>query len=453
MIDGSTIAAILTGILALIGALASAWMSGWNEQRMQSRANEKTLARYSVPLLIAAWDLANWFYDITEYENYKPSRCAAYGDGWSPKFTSYLLGQYFAGVHIIREMTHFFAHIKGPEAEKLKKLLWKIQDEFVSMNYEGRESLEMRWFEGDILAVQEHMTEEVDHDGDGTAQELRTIGWVEFQKAYAPASEPENENSPELYKLFDWYEVEFQRVIYRRFKWLYRHVHTADNPQDYGKTKEKLEKARIKKKQEIEEVMINNDRERAESRDYGTPKDKFEEEEEKQRRKLEKEKKEELATIKKTIEKLDAEEKEINEEREKYPNVSVIVPDHRVRRLQHLLSDLVELLDTVSTMKLNRPVRRCEMSYDRVSVIKYGEFAFDHQKNPSGLDTGDRVPCDCSSLYCNPTQTDNKERQLPTKEKPSRLTWRKFLKPSSQKIARQDTASTQRKTIVEQSKV
>lgn len=366
-LDGTTVAAIVTGILALLGALATAWMSGWNEQRTQARANKKALARYSVPLIIAAWDLANWFYDILEDDNYNPDRCAAYGNGWSSQFTSYLLGQYFAGVHIVREMTHFFAHISGDEAEMLKKLLWKIQDEFISMHYHGRENLEMRWFEGDTLAAQEHLTEVVDHDGSGTARELRTIGWVEFQKKYAPVSEPGNADSPELYKLFEWYEDEFQRIVYRRFKSLYTDKWpTRTNPQAFETLRKKL-------------VDASDDGEK--------------------------------------MRKLEKEEESIRSEREEYPNISVIVPDHRVRRLQHLLSDLVEVLDSFTAMKLNRPVRRCKM------LVENSVFT---SNNPLGLVTQDCIPCDCSYLSCNPDQEDFPHRQLPaTKKGKSRLTWTK----------------------------
>ena len=321
MVDGTTIAAILTGILALVGALATAWMSGWNERRTQARQNRKALARYAVPLLIAAWDLANWFYDILEESNYSPRRCNAYGSGWNSQFTSYLIGQYFAGVHIIREKTHFLAHIRGERADKLKQLLWKIQDEFISMHYEGRESLEMRWFEGDILAVQEHMTEICDLDGDGNAGEMRTIGWVEFQEKY-PIKEPGSNDSKtsELKKIFDWYETEFQRIIYRRFTHLYS----------------------TKWNREELETQYNS---------------------------------------------LPGEDSTIQKEREANPGAGMVIPDHRVRRLQHLLSDLVEVLDELSKMKFNRPVRRCEMLPDRVA-------------------------CDCHSVECNPTQQDFAHRQL-----------------------------------------
>lgn len=336
MLDGSSIAAILTGILALTGALATAYMSGWNERRTQRRKNRKALARYAVPLLIAAWDLANWFYDILEEPNYSPQRCAAYGNGWNSKFTSYLLGQYFAGVHILRIKTHFLAHIKGSQGDALKKLLWKIQDEFVTMDYEDRESLEMRWFEGDILAVQEHMTEDADLDGDGIKGEMQTIGWNDFQKAYASESTGDSE-LPNLKETFEWYENEFQRVVYRRFKQLYTTKWTNDtNPQQPEHISG------------IEVDKITNDR--------------FLEE-----------------------------EKVIEKERKGNPNARLVIPDHRIRRLQHLLSDLVIALDEVSRMKFNRPVRRCEMV---------------------GLDSTDRIPCDCNAVKCNPKQQDFEHRQL-----------------------------------------
>jgi hypothetical protein len=137
-LDGTTIAAVITGILALLGVLATVSVSGWREQRIQSRANKKTLARYSAHLITAAWELSNCFYAILENDSYGPERNVAYGDGWDRQYTSYLIGQYFAGVYVVREMTHFFAHIRSNKGEMLKKLFWKIQDEFISMDFNGR---------------------------------------------------------------------------------------------------------------------------------------------------------------------------------------------------------------------------------------------------------------------------------------------------------------------------
>ncbi|KAJ8110511.1 hypothetical protein OPT61_g6667 [Boeremia exigua] len=387
-LDGSAIAAILTGILALAGAIATAWMSGWNEQRTQARVNQKALAQYSVPLIIAAWDLTNWFYDILEEPNYNPERCAAYGDGWNSQFTSYLIGSYFAGVHIIREMTHFFAHINSKEVDQLKKLLWKIQDEFISMNYEGRESLEMRWFEGDILAAQEYMTEATHHSGKNM-KDLETIGWLEFQKKHTPDSEPGAAKSA-VYKVFEWYEDEFQRIVYRRYKYLYANKWpTRTNPQSYEKVLESLETEEEREKLKKEEELIRG-------------------------------------------------------EQLKYPHISVIVPDHRVRRLQHLLSDLVEVLDAFTTMKLNRPVRRCKME---------AECDVSPSNNPLELVVENRIPCDCSSLECNPSQLDFEHRQLPVQRKKNHLPWRGSSgKPMRTEIRREDT-SLEKRNIIEQSKV
>lgn len=348
MLDASIIAAIVTGILALGGVLATAWMSKWNEHRRQARVNKTALSQSFVPLVSASWDLCNWLYDLLEESNYAPVPTTAYGVGWSTDFTMYLLGRYLASVHIINEKTHLFAHIRGTKAEMLKKLLWKIQNEFVSMDYEGRESLEMRWFEGDILAVQEHLIEVVS-DGEGPAQELRIIGWVAFQKKLARTSGPGSVDSSDLSKVFEWYGDELQRIIYRRFKSLYKGTWSAHhNPQDFH--------------------LLTMDADED------------------------------------TIKKWEKEESMIRDEQQQYPGVSVIVPDHRLRRLQHLLSDLVEVLDAFTAMNLNRPVRRCRMWVGHQAFLP---------SNPLNLVTAGRIPCDCNSLDCNPKQVNFAHRSLP----------------------------------------
>ena len=152
------------------------------------------------------------------------------------------------------------------------------------------------------------MTEVCDLDGDGNAGKMRTIGWVEFQRNYAmkkPGSN--NSNSLELKKIFSWYETEFQRIIYRRFKHLYSTRWKAqDNPQELERLQESL----------VDEEIVKG---------------------------------------------LIDEEKLMKKEWEANPDTGTLIPDHRIRRLQHLLSDLVEILDELSTMRFNRPIRRCGM--------------------------------------------------------------------------------------------
>ncbi|KAK4169879.1 hypothetical protein QBC43DRAFT_352113 [Cladorrhinum sp. PSN259] len=370
MLEGSSIAAILTGILALFGALATASMSGWNDRRIESRKNRKALARYSVPLLVAFWDLANWLYDILEDDYYSPGRCAAYGDGWSNDFTSYLFGQYFAGVHIIREMTQFFAYIHGGRAEQLKRLLWKIQDEFISMYYDGRENLELRWFEGDILAVQELMTTADSLDGEGNKKGLQTMGWLDFRRNYpVKKAEDKESKSMELQKIFFRYEKGFQRIVYRRFKYLYqtKWLNSA-NPQGPERMKEGLLQEVYSKRLDIDE-----------------------------------------------------EEKQIEAERQGNPDIVVVIPDHRVRRLQHLLSDLVRLLDEESRMKFNRPVRRCKMVVDKRVLAPNTSKEFEY-----------KIPCDCyDRKLCNPEQKDFEHRDLTIKSGLMRKGTLKFSRSKS----------------------
>ncbi|KAK4463921.1 hypothetical protein QBC42DRAFT_198046, partial [Cladorrhinum samala] len=311
-------------------------MSGWNEQRVEARKNRKMLARYSVPLLIASWDLANWLYDILENKYYEPTRCLAYGEGWSNDFTSFLFGQYFSGVHIIREMTQYFAHIRGGRAEELKRLLWKIQDEFTSMHYAGREDREMRWVEYHILAVQELMTVA---EGEGKSRVLRPMGWVEFRKNYA-IREPgaEKSDSMELQRIFKAYEDDFQRIVYRRFRYLYStQWASSTNPQGFEKRKK--------------ELKGNED------------------------------------ALKRLIEENEQIERELREDAD--PGTLVVIPDHRVRRIQHLLVDLVQLLDQESGMKFDRPVRRCTMEVDK-RALAHG----------ASKGAGYSVLCDCSDPHC-----------------------------------------------------
>ncbi|KAK4450402.1 hypothetical protein QBC34DRAFT_448132 [Podospora aff. communis PSN243] len=339
MLDGATIAAILTGILALLGALATAWLSGLNEQRVEVRRNRKALARYSVPLLVASWDLAIWLYDMLEDDNYSPRHCEAWGSELNSQFTSYLFGQYFAGAHIIREMTQLFAHLRGGRAEQLKRLLWKIEDEFISMHYDGRESRELRWFKGDILAAQEAMAVK-DEEG------LRPMHWIEFQKNYDLGPE----NGMRLKKVFGRYEDECQRIVYRRFKYLYAtEWKDHENPQSTEKMGESF-----------------GDDEKARKR-------------------------------------LEEEEKQIAEERQADPNIVVVMPDHRLRRLQHLLADLVPLLplDEKSNLKIDRPVRKCRMMVDKRVLTAGMSEGFQY-----------RIPCDCDSFDCNPMGRDFVHRDL-----------------------------------------
>ncbi|KAK4213518.1 hypothetical protein QBC37DRAFT_285808 [Rhypophila decipiens] len=160
------------------------------------------------------------------------------------------------------------------------------------------------------------------------------MGWLEFQKNYERS---EGHDSMELKKNFQRCEDGFQRIVYRRFKYLYStQWKTHENPQ--GPERE--------------------------------------------------------------------EERRVAQEKEEDPKnrIVVVIPDHRVRRLQHLLSDLVKLLDEQSNMDFNRPIRTCEMVVDR-RVVAYGTLPATSKALTY------HVPCDCSR--CNSKKVDFKHRDLP----------------------------------------
>lgn len=68
----------------------------------------------------------------------------------------------------------------------------------------------------------------------------------------------------------------------------------------------------------------------------------------------------------------------------------IMVPDHRLRRLQHLFADMAELADDLSFTKLRRPVRRWTPTF-----LRYGQCQ-DRDLEVRKLDLDDEwIDCDC----------------------------------------------------------
>jgi hypothetical protein len=338
MLDPGTIAAIITGILAVLGGLATAWMSGLNERLVLGNKNKKLIAIYATPLLHSALNLSDWFFDILHEHNYNPKRNKAYGAGWSKQYTSYLMGQYFVWVHLIRSKTQYFSFMKDDRVSELKTLLYTIHNEFISMEYEERENWELRWREGDVLAVQERMRVSADLDGDGKAEETSPMTWVQFQEHYedvksgaeAKSNTSEGENDSwqkrklkSLKDIFYGYEEDFERIVYRRYKHLYC-IHAEDghrNPLAYSR------------RQEISILSETTDLGYMKLKEMGD----------------------------------DAIRERVKEVYEENPE-TVVIPDQRVRRLQHLLVDLVGLLDkmgNVERVKFEGKYKKCDPATER----------------------------------------------------------------------------------------
>jgi hypothetical protein len=141
------------------------------------------------------------------------------------------------------------------------------------------------------------------------------------------------------------------------------------------------------------------------------------------------------------MEHFDDGDQDLISEKDQYPNISAFPPDHRVRRLQHLLIDLVVLLDKFTATRLNRPVRKCDMTLKRTVYSSH---------NPLSLETGFRIPCDCSDTKkCNKDAVDFEHRQLPRKNGKN---WLLYCTPEATQEEQED-ASLENKNIVERSNV
>jgi hypothetical protein len=236
----------------------------------------------------------------------------------------------------------------------------------------------MRWTIGHILTVQEHLTKYVDKNGTGTAGELQAVGWLEFCKKYDSTSGSDSASGSNSASGSEGSPA--LRDIFDEYEADYeRIIHRR-----YAQLGRK------------------------------TPRN---------------------------IEDFNKEEKKLRWEKELYPNINPFPPDHRVRRLQHLLIDLVVLLDKFTATRLNRPVRKCDMTLKRTVYSSH---------NPLSLETGFRIPCDCSDTKkCNKDAVDFEHRQLPRKNGKN---WLLYCTPEATQEEQED-ASLENKNIVERSNV
>ncbi|KAF5852624.1 hypothetical protein GGP41_008039 [Bipolaris sorokiniana] len=136
-------------------------------------------------------------------------------------------------------------------------------------------------------------------------------------------------------------------------------------------------------------------------------------------------------TNEKELEVLEKYERDIQKEKQRNPGIITVIPDHRIRRIQHLLVDLTTFLDKESGMEFNRPVRRCHMDVgegvlshdtillahkDRATALDEGTAVLAYKASVQTHETGEpfryQILCDCASDDCNPRKEDFKNRDL-----------------------------------------
>lgn len=135
MID---VVSIIIAILALIGTVASAgatiWFGFYSDNRRRLSESEKVLAKYRDPLLLAAQDLQSRLYHITQCGFVLGT--SGGGKGENPvhtvQYTSFLVGQYFAWIYILRHEAQFLRFDTSSNTRAVTKLLNNIAFTFAT---------------------------------------------------------------------------------------------------------------------------------------------------------------------------------------------------------------------------------------------------------------------------------------------------------------------------------
>lgn len=132
-------ASIIIAALALIGTLASAgaatWFAFYSDNRKLLSESEKVLSKYRDPLLLAAQDLQSRLYNITE------RGFVGGGKGDNPvhavQYTSFLVGQYFAWIYILRREAQFMRFDTNRNNRTVTKMLNDIASTFATNSFDN----------------------------------------------------------------------------------------------------------------------------------------------------------------------------------------------------------------------------------------------------------------------------------------------------------------------------
>ncbi|KAG4423717.1 hypothetical protein IFR04_003142 [Cadophora malorum] len=170
------IASIIIAIIALVGTLVSASITGWlaiySDEHKLRLESEKMMAKYRDPLLLAAQDLQSRLYNILD------NGFLTYVHG--PKelkdllflHTSYLVGQYFSWNYILRRRTQFLCYHIEEDNKEVTEILEKINGVFSTISYRDRGWPFMLW-RGQQQGIGEIMT--INDNG-----ELLCMGYAAF---------------------------------------------------------------------------------------------------------------------------------------------------------------------------------------------------------------------------------------------------------------------------------
>ena len=133
-------ASIIIAVISMVGASSAALFTGYiayvADEHKQRREIKAEVRKYSDPLLVAAHDLQDRLWELLETKFTKFDRENHNGKENLDIFTCYLLAQFLAWTHILKIKTQFLAFYEDKSTSNLRKVLYKISDEFSKSQYD-----------------------------------------------------------------------------------------------------------------------------------------------------------------------------------------------------------------------------------------------------------------------------------------------------------------------------
>jgi len=174
------VASIIIAVISFVGTLlvagVTAWFSYFSAERKRLTEAEKLIAKYRDPLLLACQDLQSRLYNITDENVTVYFRQRGEKKENVLLYTAFLVGQYLSWTYILRRQAQFLRFSTEKDNRELTKVLAGISFAF-GTDGGGPDSAPFMLWRGHQSAIGEMMTTK-------DAGELFCIGYAAFHKKW-----------------------------------------------------------------------------------------------------------------------------------------------------------------------------------------------------------------------------------------------------------------------------
>jgi hypothetical protein len=151
---------IIIAVISMVGALITALFTGYityiADKLKRRQEIDVEVRKYSGPLLTTANDLQDRLWELIETKITRFDRTNPNGKENLERFTCYLVAQFLAWKNILKIETQFLAFYEDKSNKELRKIFYKIGDEFSTSRYD-RNGWTFRLWPGHQLAIAENM--------------------------------------------------------------------------------------------------------------------------------------------------------------------------------------------------------------------------------------------------------------------------------------------------------